>query len=125
MIDEYFKDIIELQEGCKATCVVISNDDIKELEPKTVLKSKCKFSELLNIFKNKVLETDEKIHYFIIEGIDELNYEEQDRFYQIVKDREFCGYYLPENTIMVLTVENKESLKNISDELYHLCVVAF
>ena len=44
---------------------------------------------------------------------------------QIIKDREFGGYKLPEEMIIVLTVESKENLKNISQNLYNLCVIAF
>ena len=46
-------------------------------------------------------------------------------FYQIVKDREFFGYKLPKEMIIVLTVKNKEGLKNISQKLYNFCIVTF
>ena len=36
MID---KELIELQKGCVATCVVIQNEDIKELNSKIVINS--------------------------------------------------------------------------------------
>ena len=116
------KELIELQRGCNATCVVIQNEDIKELDLKISIASTCEESELLNIFKQKI---NEKFNYFVIKEIEKLEIEKQEKFYQIVKDREFSSYKLPKDVIIVLTVENEEGLKNIVQELYHLCVVAF
>ena len=79
---------------------------------------------MLTIFK-EIIFNKEGIDYFIITEIDKLKENLQDKYYQIVKDREFNGYKLPENMIIVLTVEDRESLKKISQELYHFCVVAF
>ena len=121
MID---KDLIELQKGSVATCVVILNEDCKELNPKFVVNSECTDNELLASFKENTDKND-NINYFVVSEIDKLSKDLQDRYYQIVKDREFYGYKLPENMIIVLTVNNKEGLKNISTELYNLCVVAF
>ena len=79
---------------------------------------------MLTTFK-EIIFNKEGIDYFIITEIDKLKENLQDKYYQIVKDREFNGYKLPENMIIVLTVEDRESLKKISQELYHFCVVAF
>ena len=49
----------------------------------------------------------------------------QNKYYQIVKDREFFGIKLPKDMIIVLTVKNREGLKNIAKELYNFCVIAF
>lgn len=119
------RELVELQKCCEATAVIIQNEDIEELESKILISSNCGDDELLKIFKEKVSKVDEKFEFFVIEKIDKLEIEKQDKFYQIVKDREFYGYMLPEDVIIVLTVENKNELKNISPELYHLCVVAF
>lgn len=118
-------DLIELQKGCKATCAIIQNEDIEKLNSKILINSKCKDNELLKIFKEKISKTDEKFEFLVIEEIDKLELDKQDKFYQIVKDREFNGILLPEDVVIVLTVENKDRLKNISSELYNLCVVAF
>ncbi len=118
-------DLIELQKGCKATCVVIQNEDIEKLDSKVLINSNCEDNELLKIFKEKISKADKKIEFLVIERIDKLELDKQDRFYQIVKDREFNGILLPEDVVVVLTVENKDKLKNISSELYNLCVVAF
>lgn len=118
-------DLIELQKGCEATCVVIQNEDIQKLDSKILINSNCEDNELLKIFKEKISKADEKFEFIVIEEIDKLEADKQDKFYQIVKDREFNGIVLPENVIIVLTVENKDKLKNISSELHNLCVVAF
>lgn len=118
------KELIELQKGCNSTCVIIQNEDIKELETQIIIDSNCNFNDLLTIFKENIV-SGKNIEYFVIKEIDKINVNEQDKYYHIVKDREFCGYKLPEEMIIVLTVANKENLKNISQELYHLCVVAF
>ena len=119
------KELIELQKGCKATCVVIENEDIQKLDSKVLISSNCEDNELLKIFKEKISKTDERFEFLVIEKIDEIELDKQDRFYQIVKDREFNGILLPEDFVIVLTVENKDKLKNISSDLYNLCVVAF
>ena len=118
-------DLIELQKGCKATCAVIQNEDIEKLDSKILINSNCEDNELLKIFKERISKADEKFEFIVIEEIDKLEADKQDKFYQIVKDREFNGIVLPEDVIIVLTVENKDRLKNISSELHHLCVVAF
>lgn len=118
-------DLIELQKGCKATCAVIQSEDIEKLNSKILINSDCKDNELLKIFKEKISKADEKFNYFVIEEIDNLEVDKQEKFYQIVKDREFNGIVLPEDVVIVLTVENKDKLKNISSELHNLCVVAF
>ncbi len=119
------KELIELQKGCKATCVVIQNEDMQKLDSKVLISSNCEDNELLKIFKEKISKTDERFEFLVIEKIDEIELDKQDRFYQIVKDREFNGILLPEDVVIVLTVENKDKLKNISSGLYNLCVVAF
>ena len=118
------KELIELQKGCLATCVVIPNEDCKELDSKIIVNSNCSDNELLKTFKENI-SNKEKLNYFVISEIDKLDEESQDKFYQIVKDREFFGYKLPKEMIIVLTVKNKEGLKNISQKLYNFCIVTF
>jgi Cdc6-like AAA superfamily ATPase len=118
-------DLIELQKGCKATCAVIQNKDIEKLDSKILVGSNCEDNELIKIFKEKISKADEKFEFLVIEEIDNLEVDKQDKFYQIVKDREFNGIALPEDVVIVLTVENRDKLKNIASELHNLCVVAF
>ena len=120
MID---KELIELQKGNTATCCVILNEDIEELDLKQIIASNSSDSEINSIFKD--ISNKENLDYVVITDIDKIPESEQDRFYQIVKDREFFGHKLPQNVIIVLTVNNKEDLKKITQELYNLCVVAF
>jgi len=119
------KELIELQKGCEATGVIIQNDDIEKLEEKVLIHADCRDDELLQTFQEKLSKVEETLIYFVIEEVDAIEIEKQERFYQIVKDREFCGYTIPKDVIIILTVRNKESLKNMSQELYHLCIVAF
>lgn len=119
------KELIELQRGCKSTCAIIETADIKELDSNIAIKSNCEDVEIFKIFKEEISKVENKFDYLVIEEIDKLEPEKQNRIYQIVKDREYNGISLPENVIIALTVENKEGLKNISSELYHLCVVVF
>lgn len=118
------KELIELQKGCTATCVVIQNEDCKELDSKIIVNSNCSDSELLNTIK-EIDSNKEVSNYFVIYQIDKVGEETQDKFYQIVKDREFNGHKLPKNMIIVLTVKDREGLQKILQELYHFCVVAF
>ena len=118
------KELIELQKGCVATCVVIPNEDYEELDSKIIVNSNCSDSELLKSIKENISNKKE-VNYFVISEIDNLDKEAQERYYQIVKDREFLGYKLPEDIIIVLTVKNRDGLKNISQKLYNFCIVAF
>ena len=125
------KELIELQKGIKATCVVIKDEDIQTLDIGIVFDAKINNNLFLgktgNPFFREKLESILKISdiaYFVIRGIDEVSESMQNRYVGLVKDREFNGYKLPDNVIIVLTVKNTESLKKISKELYHFCVIA-
>lgn len=123
-------DLIELQRNSKATCVVVENENCKEL--KNVVSMKADVSDKFLFggkeppFKTK-LETASKkgkIAYFVITNIDEVAIDVQNRFVGLVKDREFEGYNLPDNVIVVFTVKGKETLKKISPQLWNFCVNA-
>lgn len=130
MID---KELIELQKGCKATSVVIQDENYNELEPAYSIDAKINenhlFSKTLTspFFKEELDEISKKgdIAYFVIRGIDEISEELQNEYIGIVKDRELGEYVVPQNVIFVFTVKDKQSLNKISKELYHFCVVAF
>lgn len=117
------KELIELQKGNIATCAVILNEDCEELDSKVAINGNSNDNELLTTFKNIVGKED--LNYFVIKDIDKIDESLQNRYYHIVKDREFYRYELPKDMIIVLTVNDREGLKNISQELYHFCVVAF
>ena len=117
------KELIELQKGNIATCAVILNEDLKELDSKLAINSSFNDNELLTTFKD--ISSKEDLNYFVINDIDKLDENSQNKYYQIVKDREFYGHRLPKDMVIVLTVNDREGLKKISQELYHFCVVAF
>lgn len=127
------KQLIELQRGCNATCVVILEDHYKELGQVLVMDANINDENLFArslgnpIFKEKLdtISSNSNLTYFVIKGIGEINEELQNRYVGLVKDREFGGYNLPDNVILVFTVKTREELQKISKELYHFCVVAF
>lgn len=126
------KELIELQRGSKATCVVVKNSDLNKLGNAVHMDSRINDSWLFGakignpIIKEKVdiVSKNGEIGYFVITNFDSLSVDEQNKYVPIIKDRELLGYTLPDNIIIVLSIENKESLKNISSEIYHFCVVS-
>lgn len=127
------KELIELQRGCNATCVVILDVNYRELGQTLFMDAKIEDEKLFAspignpIFKEKLdrIASNGNLTYFIIRGIDELTEDMQNRYIGLVKDREFNGYNLPHNVIIVFTVKTREGLQKISKELYRFCVVAF
>lgn len=126
------KELIELQFECPATCVVILDQDYQKLGPTVFMEGDrsdaslyaCRFEN--PIFKEKLEKMAnqyEKV-YFVLRHIEKLEEEKQKRYIALIKDREFVGYELPTNVLIVLTVEKEEDIKKITPELYHFCVVA-
>lgn len=125
------KALVDLQRNSKATCAVVENNDYKKLPSvismKASVSDKFLFAADRPRFADKVdakSKTNE-LCYFVITNIDEISVEQQNRYVGLVKDRELNDYLLPENCIIVFTVKDKSTLKNISPELYHFAVVAF
>ncbi len=125
------KALIDLQRNSKATCVIVRTDEYKKLPSVISMKAGVSdsflFAGVKPPFADKV-EAKSKTNelcYFVITGIDEISTERQDRYVALVKDREFNGYFLPENCIIVFTVKDNLALKNVSPQLYHFAVVAF
>lgn len=125
------KDLVDLQRYSKATCVIIKSEDLGELYPAIAMKANISDEFLLTgdmpPFAEKIepISKLDKLCYFIITGIDEISVQQQNRFVGLVKDREFKGYYLPDNCVIVFTVKDRLALKKVSPELYHFAVVAF
>lgn len=125
------KILIDSQRNSNATCVIVKDGDQKELEPRVVMKAnvsdKFLFLGKRPPFADKIDEVSQlgKICYFVITGLDEVSIERQNRFVGLVKDREFEGYDIPKNCIIVFTVKDNLSLKNVSPQLNHFSVVAF
>jgi len=127
------RELIEVQKGCPATCVVLLKEDSEELENAYRIKASLSDADLFAcplgkpFFKEELeaISKKEEIAYFIIDGIDEVSIEEQNRYVGLVKDREFMGYELPEKVIIGVTVSDTEGVKKIASELYSFCVVTF
>ena len=126
------KEIIDLQRGSKATCVVIKDSDSSNLENAVFMNANIKDSWLFGakrgnpIFKEKldIVSKSGEIGYFIITNFDSLSVDDQYKYVSLIKDREFLGYTLPDNIIIILTVKDAESLKTISSDIYHFCIVS-
>ncbi len=125
------KELIDLQRNSNATCVIVETDEYNKLSPvismKASVSDKFLFTGEKPPFANKISERCEKykLCYFVITDLDTVSIVKQDRFEGLVKDREFNGYTLPNNCIIVFTVKDKSALKNISPNIYRFAVVAF
>lgn len=126
------KELIQLQFGSCATCVIILDEYYKELGSTIFMEGNMSDTNLYAcsyenpIFKEK-LETMAKNYeqvYFVIRHIEQITEEEQNRYIALVKDREFCGFQIPINVVIVFTIEKERDIKKISKELYHFCVIA-
>ena len=123
--------LINLQKNCN-NAVIILNSDYENLHKRVsfnanMTDSKLNLSDYGNpVFKAKleqIASTSESC-YLVIKNIDQISADLQLRFLGLIKDREICGYTLPRNVIIVLTISNKQNLKNIDSTIYHLCVNA-
>lgn len=127
------KELIEIQRSCTSTAVVILEDYYKNLGRVLSMDANISDEYLFAspygnpIFKNQLdnLSKNGELTYFVIKGISEIDEEFQNRYIGLVKDREFLGYNLPSNVIIVFTINKEEDLQKISKELYHFCTVAF
>ena len=121
------KQLVDLQRFSSSTCAIIKTDEAKKLPYSVVMKANVSDGFLsTRPFAQKLDEKSQKseLCYFVIKEIDELNIQKQERFLGLIKDREFMGYNLPNNCIVVLTAKDESTLKNLSPMIYHLSVVA-
>lgn len=126
------QELIEEQLGCDSTCVIILQNEAKLLKNSYNVKADNSNSNMIlgelnkeNLKSNLDKLEENDIAYLVIEEIDELDSKQQDKYINLIKNREFRGYNIPKNIIVALTIKNKENLSKISSELYHFCVVAF
>ena len=125
------KDLINLQRGNKATCGGIKDSEKIKLSNAVIMHAKIDDTWLFAadfgnpIFKEDIETISKKceVGYFVITNFDEISNDDQNRYIPLIKDREFLGYQLPDNMIIILTIKDKEALKNLSPEIYHFCVV--
>lgn len=124
-------DLIEAQKGIKSIGVIVCNSDIQKLNNSYSIDAGLSDLDLFGVnlgqpvFKKGIekVSKENEFSYLIISNIDKVNEDKQNRFIGLVKDREFMGYNLPDNVIIVFTVESENDIKNISAELYHFCEV--
>ncbi len=127
------KELIELQQGVNSTCVIILDEFYRDLGQTVFMDAKIKDPYLIGtpfgepLFQKQLdrVSSNGSITYFVIRLIDQIKKEEQNRFINLIKNREFHGYTLPENVIVVFTIQSRENIKNISEDLYHFSVAAF
>lgn len=123
------KQLINLQKSVNATCVLIKTEEYKYLTNALAFKASVSDSFLFNPQKyyadklnSKAIKDD--VCHLIVTNLDEASIDEQERFVQLVKDREISGYNLPNNCILVFTVQDEQALKKISSKIYHFAVNA-
>lgn len=125
------KNLIDLQRNSKATCVIVKNSEYKKLTKIVSMQAGVNDKFLLlnkrPPFADKLDEICKKnsLCYFVIKDLDLVSIEMQNRFVGMVKDREFNGYNLPDNCIIVFTVQDEKSLQKVSQDIYRFAVVSF
>ncbi len=127
-----YKYLIDSKLGDKYVGLIVPSSEYRELDCILEMRAGIKNSALYDVFNRPVFGTklneiasENKIVYFVISDIDKASDEDQRRFIPLVKDRTFGGYNLPDNVILIFTVENKETINNIVPELYWQLVLAF
>ena len=126
-------ELIKLQRGCLATAVLILEKDAELLSPSLTMEATINDNILFTcslgnpVFKRQLekMKEGEETVYFIIKAIDQLTEDEQEKYIGLVKNREFQGYFLPENVILVFTIEKQENVKKVAKDLYSFCVSVF
>lgn len=124
-------DLINLQRNCPATAVIVFGEHYKKLKNSIGMSANISDELLFNLsndtsFKQKLEKKakEKDIVYLVIYSLDKVAVEIQNRFITLVKDRMLYDYTLPDNVIIVFSCENKDTVKKISRDLYHYCIVA-
>ena len=123
------KTLIDLQIGISAVCAIVLQNEYKKLTPIVSMEAnvsdKFLFTTPLPPFANKINELTKKYDkcYFVIKNFDLISKEKQKRFLPIIKDRCLYNYVLPNNCIIILTVQNTSSLVKIDTQIYKHCIV--
>lgn len=102
----------------------ISSKDIPEA---TTIKANCPIQELNGHYEkenyiapnwyNELMNKEEKI--LIIEDIDSIPLNEQQKFIEILKYKQISTFFLPDNCIILVTAKNI-SKETINEEIYSL-----
>ncbi len=124
-------DLLKAQKGIKAIGIIVLNSDLQKLSDLCNVNAELSDLELFGvslgqpIFKEELekFSKENEVSYLAISNISKVDKDKQNRFMGLVKDREFMGYNLPDNVIILFTVETENDIKNISSELYHFLEV--
>lgn len=112
--------------------ILIENTAINNYSKATVIDSKCKKEDLIGHYEginyvppkwyNELLEKNKgKYSLLIVKNIDEIDKEEQGKFYELFNYKKISTFNLPKNCIIMATCSNS-SKDNISERLYPLMV---
>ena len=122
------KDLILLQKNNKAAAAIVLQEEYLQLgncvSMKANVSDKFLFSSSAPFAEKLEKHKDKEVIYFVISNIDNATSRQQERYVGLVKDREFNGYNLPKNCIIVFTVDDKAKINRIIPELYKFCIVA-
>lgn len=124
-------DLLKAQKGIKAIGIIVLNSDVQKLSDLCNVNAELSDLELFGvslgqpIFKEELekFSKENEVSYLAISNISKVDKDKQNRFIGLVKDREFMGYNLPDNVIILFTVETENDIKNISSELYRFLEV--
>lgn len=114
---------IEIYEGVFATGILASNKNAETLKNCCVIKAEAKDDFLCKegkvVFAEALNKQSQKgVCYLVVLNIDYASKEEQQKFVELVKDRIFFGFEIPDNCIVVFTCDKKQNYKNIDRQLY-------
>lgn len=118
-----------LKHCAKGQCVVVKEDNFKSLKKLVSIQANISNEFLFNngtlIFEEKINNLSERVEigYLVINNMDKADFDMQDRFVGLIKDREFNGYKLPENIIIALTIENEDNINKLSEEIRKLALM--
>ncbi|MBE5746050.1 MAG: hypothetical protein E7359_02050 [Clostridiales bacterium] len=99
----------------ETSVVLPANINSSELGIKIDDKGLCYPSWLNNIKKQE----GENTILLVIDKLDEISFEEQEKFYGIIKYKGVNGYKFPSETQIIITVKNKD---NVSKKISSLCL---
>lgn len=59
--------------------------------------------------------------YLVIDGLDDIDFDEQEKFYTILKHKSINGYKFPDNVQIVIAIKSG-NISRISDKIATLCI---
>ena len=59
--------------------------------------------------------------YLVIDGLDDIDFDEQEKFYGILKHKSINGYKFPDNVQIIIAIKSG-NISRISDKIATLCI---